>query len=94
MDQNYLRGDTAANALLIEAQSWVPIAGEWGCGMLASVDGAAVHRASRSINTRPSPYGGKRSIIRLRVVDDQVSGTGQMVGMRASSAVFVSANEG
>jgi TnpA family transposase len=83
VDQNYLRGDTiaAANALLIEAQGRVPLAGELGGGMLASVDGLRFVVPSRSINTGPSPkyYGYKRGITWLNAVNDQVSGIGQMV---------------
>ena len=83
VDQNYLRGDTiaAANALLIEAQGRVPIATEWGGGMLASVDGLRFIVPSRSINTGPSPkyYGYKRGVTWLNAVNDQVSGIGQMV---------------
>ncbi|MFA7764358.1 Tn3 family transposase [Streptomyces sp. NRRL S-448] len=83
VDQNYLRGDTiaAANAALIAAQARVPLAAEWGGGMLASVDGLRFVVPSRSINTGPSPkyYGYKRGVTWLNAVNDQVSGIGQMV---------------
>lgn len=41
VEQNYLRAETlrSANARLIEAQADIPLAGLWGGGMVASVDG-------------------------------------------------------
>lgn len=83
VDQNYLRGDTiaAANALLIEAQSQIPLARCWGGGHLASVDGVRFVVPARTINAAPSPkyYGYKRGLTWLNAVNDQVSGIGAMV---------------
>ncbi len=83
VDQNYLRGDTiaAANALLIAAQSQIPLARCWGGGHLASVDGVRFVVPARTINAAPSPkyYGFKRGLTWLNAVNDQVSGIGAMV---------------
>ena len=83
VDQNYLRGDTiaAANALLIEAQSQIPLARCWGGGHLASVDGVRFVVPARTINAAPSPkyYGYKRGLTWLNAVNDQVAGIGAMV---------------
>jgi TnpA family transposase len=83
VDQYYLRGDTlaAANALLIKAQSQVPIVSFWGGGLLASVDGLRFIVPKRSINTGPSPkyFHFKRGLTWLNAINDQVSGIGQLV---------------
>jgi TnpA family transposase len=83
VDQNYLRGDTiaAANALLITAQSQIPLARFWGDGHLASVDGVRFVVPARTINAAPSPkyFGFKRGLTWLNAVNDQVSGIGAMV---------------
>ncbi|MGP3920991.1 Tn3 family transposase [Nonomuraea sp. 10N515B] len=82
-DQYYLRGETlaAANALLIQAHSEVPIVNGWGGGLLASVDGLRFVVPKRSINTGPSPkyFHFKRGLTWLNAINDQVSGIGQMV---------------
>ncbi|WP_405393899.1 Tn3 family transposase [Streptomyces gougerotii] len=83
VDQFYLRADTiaAANAILIEAQSQVPIVAYWGDGLLASVDGLRFVVPVRTISSAPSPkyFGFKRGITWLNAVNDQVAGIGQMV---------------
>ncbi|MEV4116120.1 Tn3 family transposase [Nonomuraea sp. NPDC049695] len=83
VDQYYLRGDTlaAANALLIKAQSQVPIVQHWGGGLLASVDGLRFIVPKHSINTGPSPkfFHFKRGLTWLNAINDQVSGIGQLV---------------
>ncbi len=83
VDQFYLRSDTiaAANAMLIQAQSDVPIVAYWGDGLLASVDGLRFVVPVRTISSAPSPkyFGFKRGITWLNAVNDQVAGIGQMV---------------
>jgi len=83
VDQFYLRADTiaAANAMLIQAQSEVPIVQFWGDGLLASVDGLRFVVPVRTISSAPSPkyFGFKRGITWLNAVNDQVAGIGQMV---------------
>ena len=82
VDQFYLRADTiVANAILIEAQSEVPIVAYWGDGLLASVDGLRFVVPVRTISAAPSPkyFGFKRGITWLNAVNDQVAGIGQMV---------------
>lgn len=83
VDQFYLRGDTiaAANAMLIEAQSQVPVVAYWGDGLPASVDGPRFVDPVRTISAAPSPkhFGFKRGITWLNAVNEQVAGIGQMV---------------
>ena len=83
VDQYYVRAENhaAANALLIEAQTQIPIAQAWGGGLLASVDGLRFVVPVRTINAGPSPryFGYKRGITWLNAVNDQVAGIGQMV---------------
>lgn len=57
VDQNYVRAEThaAANARLIEAQADIEVAGRWGGGLLASVDGLRFVVPVRTINAAPSP---------------------------------------
>lgn len=85
VDQFYLRGDTiaAANAMLIEAQSQVPIPAYWGDGLLASVDGLRFVVPVRTISAAPSPkyFGFKRGITWPNAVNDQVAGIGQIPGV-------------
>ena len=83
VDQYYVRAENhaAANALLIGAQTQIPIAQAWGGGLLASVDGLRFVVPVRTINAGPSPryFGYKRGITWLNAVNDQVAGIGQMV---------------
>ncbi|MEU2639598.1 Tn3 family transposase, partial [Micromonospora fulviviridis] len=80
VDQNYVRAEThaAANARLIEAQAGIEIAGLWGGGLLASVDGLRFVVPVRTINAAPSPryFGLKRGGTWLNAVNDQVAGIG------------------
>lgn len=83
VDQNYFRAEThaAANAVLIEAQSKVPIVRHWGGGLLASVDGLRFVVPVRTISSGPSPkyFGYKRGITWLNAVNDQVVGIGAQI---------------
>ncbi|MET9826092.1 MULTISPECIES: Tn3 family transposase [Streptomyces] len=79
-----MRADTiaAANALLIEAQSEVPIVQFWGMGCWPrSTDCGSSSPSARSARRRRSPesFGFKRGITWLNAVNDQVAGIGQMV---------------
>jgi len=83
VDQNYVRAEThaAANRLLIEAQAAVPIAQQWGGGLVASVDGLRFVVPVRTLNSGPSPkyFGYKRGVTWLNAVNDQVSGIGAQI---------------
>ena len=63
VDQTYLRLATyrAANATLITAQAAIPLAGAWGGGLVASVDGMRFVVPVPSVYARPNPkYFGRR----------------------------------
>lgn len=83
VDANYIRAEThtAANELLIEAQSNVPIASSWGGGLLASVDGLRFVVPVRTINAAPNPkyFGHGRGLTWFNAVNDQVTGIGAVV---------------
>ncbi len=83
VDQNYLRADThaAANVRLIEYQAGVEVAGHWGGGLVASVDGLRFVVPVRTINAGPSPryFGRGRGITWFNAVNDQVAGIGAVV---------------
>ena len=83
VDANYVRSEThaAANALLIDAQSDVPIAASWGGGLLASVDGLRFVVPVRTINAAPNPkyFGRGRGLTWFNAVNDQVAGIGGVV---------------
>lgn len=83
VDANYVRAENhaAANALLIEAQSGVPIANSWGGGLLASVDGLRFVVPVRTINAAPNPkyFGRGRGLTWFNAVNDQASGIGAVV---------------
>lgn len=80
---NYVRAEThaAANAALIEAQAGVPIAGRWGGGLLASVDGLRFVVPVRTVNAAPNPkyFGHGRGLTWFNAVNDQVAGIGAVV---------------
>lgn len=80
---NYVRTEThtAANALLINAQTGVPIAKSWGGGLLASVDGLRFVVPVRTINAAPNPkyFGHGRGLTWFNAVNDQVAGIGAVV---------------
>ena len=80
---NYVRTEThaAANAVLIDAQSAVPIARSWGGGLLASVDGLRFIVPVRTINAAPNPkyFGHGRGLTWFNALNDQVAGIGAVV---------------
>ena len=83
VEQNYLRAETlkAANARLIEAQAEIGLAGLWGGGMVASVDGlrfvVPVHTVYAGHN--PRYFGRRRGATWLNAINDQVAGIGATV---------------
>lgn len=83
VDQYYVRAENhaAANAVLIDAQADIPLAQQWGGGLLASVDGLRFVVPVRTLNAGPSPkyFGYKRGITWLNALNDQVAGIGQKV---------------
>ena len=56
VQQNYLRADTIsrANARLVEAQSRIPLAQDWGGGEVASADGLRFVVPVRTVNAGPN----------------------------------------
>lgn len=78
IQQNYIRSDTliAANAKLVELQSEIPLASEWGGGEVASADGLRFVVPVRTINARPNSkyYGTERGITYYNFTSDQLSG--------------------
>ncbi len=56
-DSNYIRDETirAANAILVAAQSGVPLANIWGGGEMASADGMRVVVPVRTVHAGPNP---------------------------------------
>lgn len=81
--QNYVRADTlaAANARLITAQSRISVAGLWGGGLLASVDGLRFVVPVRTLDAGPNPryFGRGRGVTWLNAINDQVAGIGGVV---------------
>ncbi len=57
VDQNYVRDDTltAANAILVTAQSRLALANLWGCGEVASADGIRFVVQVRTVHASPNP---------------------------------------
>ena len=78
VQQNYIRAETltAANAKLVDAQSEIPLALEWGGGEVASADGLRFVVPVRTINARPNSkyFGTERGITYYNFTSDQFSG--------------------
>ncbi len=78
VDQNYVRSETitAANAMLVEAQTGIDLAQTWGGGQLASADGLRFIVPVRTINAGPNPryFGTGRGVTWLNYLSDQVAG--------------------
>ncbi|WP_227999964.1 transposase [Nocardia australiensis] len=83
VDQNYVRFETlaAANSVLVKAQAEIGLAGEWGGGLVASVDGMRFVVPVRTIHARPNPkyFGRKRGITWLNMLNDQSAGLSAQV---------------
>lgn len=71
-DQHYLRPENyiAANAVLLAAQAGVGLAQDWGCGLVAAVDGIRFVVPVRSIDARPNPkyFARRRGVTWLNMI--------------------------
>jgi len=78
VDQNYVRDETliAANALLVAAQSRVPLAQSWGGGDVASADGIRFVVPVRSVHSGPNPkyFNRGRGVTWYNLLSDQGTG--------------------
>jgi TnpA family transposase len=78
VQQNYIRAETLirANALLVDAQSKVPLVGAWGGGEVASADGLRFVVPVRTINAGPNGkyFGAGRGITYYNFTSDQFTG--------------------
>jgi TnpA family transposase len=78
VDQNYLRDDTltAANAMLVAAQSRLDLAHHWGGGEVASADGMRFVVPVRTLHAGPNPkyFGVGRGVTWYNLLSDQFSG--------------------
>jgi TnpA family transposase len=76
--QNYLRTDTltAANAVLVAAQTSIELARAWGGGEVASADGLRFVVPVRTINAGPNPryFGRERGVTWYNLSSDQYTG--------------------
>ena len=76
--QNYIRAETLlrANALLVDAQSRIPLAQVWGGGEVASADGLRFNVPVRTINAGPNSkyFGVGRGVTYLNFTSDQFTG--------------------
>jgi TnpA family transposase len=78
VDQNYLRDETitAANAVLVAAQSRLALAAHWGGGEVASADGMRFVVPVRTVHAGPNPkyFGVGRGVTWYNLLSDQFSG--------------------
>ncbi len=78
VDQNYIRDDTltAANAMLVAAQSRLSLANLWGGGEVASADGMRFVVPVRTVHAGPNPkyFGMGRGVTWYNLLSDQFSG--------------------
>ena len=78
VDQNYVRDDTltAANAILVAAQSRMALANLWGGGEVASADGIRFVVPVRTVHAGPNPkyFGVGRGVTWYNLISDQFSG--------------------
>jgi TnpA family transposase len=78
VQQNYIRSDTlvAANAKLVDYQSEIPLALEWGGGEVASADGLRFVVPVRTINARANSkyFRNERGITYYNFTSDQFIG--------------------
>jgi TnpA family transposase len=82
VDQNYLRDETlsAANALLVSAQSRLALARQWGGGEVASADGMRFVVPVQTVHAGPNPkyFGIGRGVTWYNLLSDQFSGLGDI----------------
>jgi len=78
VQQNYIRAETLirANALLVDAQTKVPLVGAWGGGEVASADGLRFVVPVRTVNAGPNSkyFGAGRGITYYNFTSDQFTG--------------------
>ena len=95
MNQNYLRDDTitAANTLLVAAQSRSALASLWGGGEVASADGMRFVVPVRSVHSEPNPkyFGAGRGVTWYNLISNQFSGLNNitMPGMLRDSLILL-----
>lgn len=78
VDQNYIRDETltAANAMLVAAQSRIALANLWGGGEVASADGIRFVVPVRTVHAGPNPkyFGIRRGVTWYNLLSNQFSG--------------------
>ena len=78
VQQNYLRADTLtrANACLVDTQTTIPLAQEWGGGEVASADGLRFVVPVRTINAGPNRkyFNAERGVTYDNFTSDQFTG--------------------
>lgn len=78
VDQNYIRDDTltAANEVLVAAQSRLALASQWGGGEVASADGMRFVVPVRTVHAGPNPkyFGMGCGVTWYNLLSDQCSG--------------------
>ena len=78
VQQNYIRADTLtqANAKLVDTQSTIALAQEWGGGEVASADGLRFVVPIRTLNAGPNRkyYGAHRGVTYYNFSSDQFMG--------------------
>ena len=78
VQQNYIRADTLtqANAKLVDTQTTIALAQEWGGGEVASADGLRFVVPIRTLNAGPNPkyYGAHRGVTYYNFSSDQFMG--------------------
>jgi TnpA family transposase len=83
VDQNYIRDDTltAANAMLVDAQSRLALAHHWGGGEVASADGMRFVVPVRTVHAGPNPkyFGIGRGVTWYNLLSDQFSGLNDII---------------
>jgi len=83
VQQNYIRAETlsAANAVLVDAQTQIPLVKIWGGGEVASADGLRFVVPVRTVNARPNPkyFKSKRGITWYELTSDQYTGLNGIV---------------
>ena len=83
VDQNYIRDETlsAANALLVSAQSKLELAKLWGGGDVASADGMRFVVPVKTVHAGPNPkyFGIGRGVTWYNMLSDQFSGLNDIV---------------
>ncbi len=88
VQQNYIRAETLirANALLVDAQTKIPLAEAWGGGEVASADGLRFVVPVRTVNPGPNSkyFGAGRGITYYNFTSDQFTGFHALRGSLAA----------